>query len=519
MKRFVHKGVLMIPSEAGTLEFQKLKEMVETYAVSSSGKSRTQAAAPQLDADAVRRELQATDDVKHIELSHQGLPLHGLRTVDAHLTRLEKGSVLEPETLVEIAGHLRVSRKLLAFLIRIEVADEYPELARRCSELARFPSLEERLEASISPEGEVLNSASPELRRIRHALHRVREQIQERLEGVLRNPSNAEAIQERVITLRNDRYVVPIRQDFRGQVPGVVQGMSASGVTVFVEPLAVVEANNELHALFQREHVEVQRILRELSDELRAQLEGLRANASVLTELDFLRAKARFAVDYACITPIIEDHAVVELRKARHPILEHRIRQERSTEGAARRVVPIDITLGERSQGVIVTGPNTGGKTVALKTVGLLTLMAMSGIPVPADYGSRFGLFTGVFADIGDEQSIEQSLSTFSSHLTRIIRYLANASPSTLVLLDEIGAGTDPDEGAALAMALLDGFLNRGALVLVTTHYGALKAYAHESPHLINASMEFDLDTLSPTFRMQVGLPGSSHAVRIAERL
>jgi DNA mismatch repair protein MutS2 len=511
----------MIPHEAAPLEYDRLKEILDAYAVSTSGKARVQALQPTNDLAWIQSELQAADEAKTVEHSHNGFPLQGLSDIALLLGRLEKGATLDPEGVREVGSHLRVSRRVQQFLTKLDVGTTFPEVARRCRTLAVFPALEKRIEQTVGPEGDILDDASPELRRIRQAIHRTRQQIHDRLESYLRQSSYENAIQERVVTMRNDRYVIPVKQEFRAQIPGVFQGQSSSGATLFVEPLPVVEMNNALHEFHAREALEIERILRELSNAMRLELDGLRANADVLAELDFLRAKARFCLDYRCVSPVVEPSPRVDLKGARHPLLEYHIKQERRANPTApsRAVVPTDIALGDGDQGVVVTGPNTGGKTVVLKTVGLLALMAQSGLPVPANCGSVLSVFDGVFADIGGEQSLEQSLSTFSSHLNRIIRILNATTPRTLVLLDEIGAGTDPDEGVALATALLDAFLERGALFLVTTHYGALKAFAHSHPRLRNASMEFDEATLSPTYRLRVGLPGSSHALRVAERL
>lgn len=503
----------MIPHEAAALELGPLKQILSEYAVSASGKARLWGLHPKEDLAWIRSELQATEEAKILEEAHEGFPLDGLTDITSLLEWLEKGGTLDPQGLGTLGVHLRVSRRVYQFLLRREVAARFPEIGRRCEALVPLAHLEKRIEETLSPEGEVLDDASPELRRIRQNIQRTRQRIHERLESYLRHHENV--IQERVITMRNGRYVIPVKQEFRAQIPGVFQGQSSSGATLFLEPLPVVEMNNALHELYAQEEREIERILRELSDTLRLELAHLRANATVLTELDVLRAKARFCLDYRCTSPRMEAEPHVDLREARHPLLEHLFRKE----GGSRTVVPVSVGLGGEVQGVVITGPNTGGKTVILKTVGLLALMAQSGLPIPAEKGSVLGVFDGIFADIGDEQSLEQSLSTFSSHLSRILRILHATTPRTLVLLDEIGAGTDPDEGVALATALLDAFLERGAHFLVTTHYGALKAYAHSHPRLQNASVEFDDTTLSPTYRLRVGLPGSSHALRIAERL
>ncbi|GIX07632.1 MAG: endonuclease MutS2 [Candidatus Poribacteria bacterium] len=511
----------MRSSDTGVLEFDKWKSLLAEYAVSLSGRARILALAPSTNRDWIRSELAVCGEMVEVQRSPQPLDLNGLRSIDPIVERLQKGAVLQPAELLEVAQHLRVVARVVRFFTPRFEEGQLPELRRRLAALVPLPEVVARIGSTIGPEGEVLDDASPELRRIRNEMRRVRERIQRALERYLNDPEYGPALQERIVTIRNDRYVLPVKREGRGIVRGLVHGQSASGATVFVEPFPIVELNNRLSELVSEESEEIARILAELSGLLREHQAVLNANVRTLAELDALRAKADYALDYRCAPPEIVEGAVLDLREARHPILEHLFRREsrEHPDRPPRRVVPTTLLLGDAVQGMVITGPNTGGKTVVLKTVGLCVLIAQSGMWIPAEPGSRVGIFDAVCADIGDEQSLEQSLSTFSSHMTRIIRILEQSTDRTLVLLDELGAGTDPTEGAALAQAILNALLQRGARVLVTTHHGALKAFAHQHPRLVNASMEFDERTLSPTYRLLVGVPGSSHALRIARRL
>src|SRR5690606_21312708 len=358
----------------------------------------------------------------------------------------------------------------------------------------------------IGQEGQVLDEASPELARLRARMRTLHNRIRERLEAILRSAALRPALQESLITVRNGRQVVPGKQEHKGMIPGIVHDTSASGATVFVEPLAVVELNNELQETRLQEEREMERILRHLSAQVGAEAEGLETGLAVLAELDLALAKARLAQSMRAVAPKLNEEGWIHIIGGRHPLL-------------SGRVVPVDVWLGREARILVITGPNTGGKTVTLKTIGLFGLMAQAGLYVPAEPGTELPVFSGIYADIGDEQSIQQSLSTFSSHMSNIVRILRSADERSLVLLDELGAGTDPAEGAALAMAILDFLLVVGARVVATTHYSELKAYVHSRPGMQNASVEFDPVTLAPTYRLIMGLPGRSNALEIAARL
>ena len=406
----------------------------------------------------------------------------------------------------------------------------FPLLHRLGADIPQRPHIARRIEETISEEGEVRDTASAALRKLRFDIRGANQRLQDRLRTLVHEFGHA--LQEPIVTMRSDRYVIPVKAESRGQVRGIVHDQSASGATVFVEPMVVVELNNKLRQLQIEERQEIERILRALSLDIGQEADALRLDVELLAEFDMHLAKARYGRMMRCTEPLLNDQGRIDLRNARHPLL-------------TGKVVPIDFYLGKEFFMVVITGPNTGGKTVALKTVGLLTLMAQAGMHIPADEHSEVAVFEEVFADIGDEQSIEQSLSTFSSHLTRIIEILRRidedikrAMPEirgkmsqtltgqpesrrlrALVLLDELGAGTDPSEGSALARAILTYLQERHVTTVATTHYSELKAFAHEQPGVVNASVEFDVETLSPTYRLSIGLPGRSNALAIANRL
>lgn len=499
------------------LEFDKLKSMLSGYAVSELGARLASELKPLSSREEIERELRLCSEAKSLILSYGRLPLEGLRDISETISKLRMlGSILAPEQLLELLSLAETAEGIRRFFKKLREG-EAPLLKEIALELPKLADLIELISSRISSEGEILDSASPQLRRIRAEISSLRREIQRRLESIISSPKLRDAIQERVVTVRNGRYVIPVKQGMRDLIPGVVQGVSSSGATLFIEPLAVVELQNRLTRLAAEEEREIRRILAELTDKARRRADDLSKALEILGKLDFISAKALFSIDYRCCEPRINEEGVVDLRKARHPILEKTIREGR---GLTDRIVPIDIHVGCDFNTLVITGPNTGGKTVALKTVGLLCLMALSGMHIPAEEGSSVALFDGIYADIGDEQSIEQSLSTFSSHMLRIVRIIEKATPNSLVLLDELGAGTDPAEGAALGMAILDHFHHSlGARTIVTTHHSSLKIHAHQTPGMENASVEFDPETLRPTYKLLIGVPGRSNALQIAARL
>ncbi len=509
----------------GILEFNKIKEILAGYCSSGLGRSLAEKLEPLADISQIESMLSICSEAKDINVAG-GFPLGGLRDI-RHLMKKASvsGAILEPEELLDIAAITRVARNLKTFIKK--ETEQYPLVAEIISRLSTFPHLEEAIADCIDPEGSILDSASPQLLKIRKQLTTARRRIINLLESILRSPKYQTAIQENVITLRNNRYVIPVKQDFRISLPGVIQARSASGVTAFIEPKGAVELNNQLHDLASEELKEIRRILRELTDRVREVLFDLEETIRILGEIDLVNAKALLSKSLKTTKPKLNNHGYIELTQARHPLLQARLSNKRlpmpdddqASEPVPDEVVPIDFHLGDGFDTLVITGPNTGGKTVALKTVGLLTLMMQAGLHIPADEGSQMSVFKTVFADIGDEQSIEQNLSTFSSHMTRIIRIVESADDSSLVLLDELGAGTEPSEGAALGMAILDFLHSRNAKTVATTHHDSLKAHAHSQDGMENASVAFDLKTLRPTYELRIGVPGSSNALRIANRL
>lgn len=515
----------MLTGVESVLEYDKIKVLLKKYTASQLGSARVEALMPSDDAATVQQQQKLCSEAKTFHQLHGGVPLGGLKHIGNSLRHAAKaGSILDAEELLDIGKVARIPSDIhRAFAKRNP--DDFPHLFSIVGALPTFPALVEAIADCLSPDGEILDRASPKLRAIRRKLASLRQNVHEKLEAMLRSPDYLKSIQEPVITSRNNRYVLPIKQEARAFFRGVVQGQSTSGATFFMEPLAIVEMNNALHEASEAEHREIRRILLELTDVVRENLSELEFALELLAELDFLNAKARFSLALNAVEPMLNTDGIVKLIQARHPLLEFHLKKATPPPGnpTPARVVPTNIHIGKSFKTLVITGPNTGGKTVVLKTIGLLALMAQSGLHIPAAHGSQTAIFHQIFADIGDEQGIEQNLSTFSSHITKIAAMLAQLADAdethSLVLLDEIGAGTDPSEGTALSMALLDWLAQHQANTIVTTHYGALKAYAHAQPQMENASMEFDWTTLRPTYRVQVGVPGSSNALKIAAQL
>lgn len=518
----------MLASVEKALEYDKIKMLLKKYTASQLGTARVNALTPSYDIDKVRYLQALCSEAKCFHQLYGGIPLDGLRDIRGSLHRAAKnGSILDAEELLEIRKVAKIPGDIHRIFEKRE-REEFPNLFSIVDALPDFPELVEAIDYCINPEGVLLDRASPELRSIRRKMSRLRDNIHQKLEATLRSPEHQKTIQEPVITSRNNRYVIPIKQEARAFFQGVVQGQSTSGATFFVEPLGIVQMNNELHEAAEAEHREIQRILLDLTDRVRDYLSELELSLDLLAELDFLNAKARFSMALNAVEPKLNTRGVIKLIEARHPLLQFHLQDAHKANSDAEadanlpeQVVPTNVHIGKDFKTLVITGPNTGGKTVVLKTVGLLVLMAQSGLHIPAEHGSKIAIFEHVFADIGDDQGIEQNLSTFSSHITKIAEMLKTIETSdySLVLLDEIGAGTDPSEGTALGMALLDWLGKKQVNTIVTTHYGALKAYAHTQQSMENASMEFDWTTLRPTYRLQVGVPGSSNAIKIAEQL
>ena len=518
----------MLASVEKALEYDKIRVLLKKYTASQLGTARVDTLTPSCDVDKVRYLLTLCSEAKFFHELYGGIPLNGLKDIRKSLNHAAKvGALLDNEELLDVRKVAQIPEDIHRVFKKRD-REEFPNLFAIVDALPVFPELVEAIGYCLDADGMLLDRASPELRTIRRKLYRLRENIHQKLEATLRSPEHQKAIQEPVITSRNNRYVIPIKQEARSSFRGVVQGQSTSGATYFVEPLDIVQMNNALHEAAEAEQREIRRILLELTDRVRDNLHELELSLDLLAEFDFLNAKARFSLALNAVEPKLNTRGVVKLIEARHPLLEFHLQNERPSDPDSERsadlparVVPTNVHIGKKFNTLIITGPNTGGKTIVLKTVGLLVLMAQSGLHIPAEHGSRVAIFDHIFADIGDDQGIEQSLSTFSSHITKIAEMLRKIEHAeySLVLLDEIGAGTDPSEGTALGMALLDWLGERQVNTIVTTHYGALKAYAHTQESMENASMEFDWTTLRPTYRLQVGIPGSSNAIKIASQL
>ncbi|MDR7420407.1 MAG: endonuclease MutS2 [Armatimonadota bacterium] len=490
------------------LDFPQILGALAEGAVTPMGRALALALRPSADVEEVRRALDETAEAAALA-ADAGIPVRGARDVEPLVTRAASGGGLEPVELLDVAQTLEVARHTAGHL-RMR-RDRAPLLAERAGLLAVLPDLEAEIGRAIDERAQIKDTASPELRRIRDEIRDVERRLRESLDRVLRDAVLSRYLQESLYTTRGDRFVVPVKAEHRGQFPGIVHDASASGQTLFMEPLALVPLGNRRRELEAAEREEVARVIRRLSGLVGEAAVAIRRNGEILAELDLAAAKAALAARLRCVAPELRTDGVLRLIGARHPVLVLLRGHEA--------VVPIDVTLGDGFTTLVVTGPNTGGKTVALKTIGVLTLMVQAGLQIPALDGSAVMVFEQVHADIGDEQSVAQNLSTFSSHMRAIISVLRRAEPPALVLLDEIGAGTDPTEGTALARAVIEALHRRGIHTVVTTHYNELKMLASSEPGIENASVEFDVETLQPTFRLRVGLPGRSNALVIAERL
>jgi DNA mismatch repair protein MutS2 len=498
-----------------TLEYHRILETLAELCHFNPAREQAGSLFPSVDLDQVLQMQSETEEALALLTLHPGTTIGGARDLRQIVRDAEKGVVLEPTNLLEVKDTLVSARNLRRFFSK--ETGEYPQLEQLAGDLPESLGLITLIGKAISDKGEVLDSASSQLNQIRRDLSTQHTRLRNRMNQFIKKPDVTKFLQESIITQRNGRYVVPLKAEARSQVPGIVHDQSTSGATIYVEPQGMVEANNNFRKLELDERDELRRILLEMTVKVAEHGETLLEMIDTLTKLDLAFARGRYAAQINGVNPIIhpfpkkpsQGHPGVVLRlfAARHPLLD------------PKEVVPIDVALDDKTYAIIITGPNTGGKTVTLKTVGLMVLMAQTGLHIPASVGSELSLFSKVFADIGDEQSIEQSLSTFSGHITNIIKILKEMDRKSLVILDELGAGTDPEEGAALARSLMSALLEKGITTLVTTHHPDLKAYAHTTPGVINASVEFDLESLRPTYHLTVGLPGRSNALAIASRL
>ncbi|MBO2528112.1 MAG: endonuclease MutS2, partial [Clostridiales bacterium] len=486
------------------LELAAILDMLADCADSEAAKEKCKALLPLENAEEIAiLQGQTTAACKLISL--KGSPsFHELKEIASSLERADRGGCLTPIELLRIAGVLRCIRNAKAYY-----NGDYTEseLDVYFCELNPNRYLEEKISNSILSEEEIADAASSELADIRRHMRIQSAKVKESLQKIISSPSYSKFLRDPIITLRGDRYVVPVKSEYKGEIPGLVHDVSSSGGTYFIEPMSAVNANNALRELLLQERKEIERILAELSAEAASFRESICLSYDMLVTLDLIFAKAKLSLRMNAMEPEIRTNGTVELVKARHPLIDRKT------------VVPVTVHLGTDFDTLIITGPNTGGKTVTLKTIGLLTLMAECGLHIPADHGSAISVFRRVLADIGDEQSIEQSLSTFSAHMKNIVQIVSDCDDTALVLFDELGAGTDPAEGAALATALIEFCRQRGSRVAATTHYAELKLYAMRTDGVMNASCEFDVETLRPTYRLLIGIPGKSNAFAISKRL
>ncbi|GAA2862159.1 endonuclease MutS2 [Lactobacillus intestinalis] len=488
------------------LEFEQITNRLSSLAITAPAKEKAANLKPKTDFDKVEKSLKQTLALANLLRIKGQLPLTDFKDVKPSTKRLSVKANLNAQEFGNILLILSLASEINGFLEDLDEDIDLSAIDEILDKLVVPDTLFNQLKKSVDFDGEVLDSASSALARIRHDIKSNEEEIKNKMDSYTKGNSS-KYLSEQIVTIRDDRYVIPVKQEYRGKFGGVVHDQSASGQTLFVEPEAVLNLNNRQQNLMAQERQEIHNILKHLSSMAREDIENLNEIAFSLSELDFLQAKAKLAKEMKATEPSLNHDNSLYLRKARHPLID------------PEKVVPNDIYLGEEFDTMLITGPNTGGKTITLKTAGLIQLMAQSGLFIPAEENSKVGVFKQVYADIGDEQSIEQSLSTFSSHINDIIAIMKNVNDQTLVLIDEIGAGTDPEEGASLAISILDFLRKKDAKIMVTTHYPELKLYGYNRERTTNASMEFDLKTLSPTYRLQIGIPGHSNAFAIARRL
>ena len=491
--------------EFTTLEFDKVLAALAEHAISPAAKELCLSLSPAETREDAEKALGQTASAEKLLLNFGAPSFGSLKDVTGACARAQNGAQLAPSELLAAANVLKLTERLKKFLD--EHLDENDALSEDRYSLVPNNYLADKILSSFVGEDEVADGASPALREIRRKQAQARNKIKSSLDSLVRSQQTQKYLQENIVTQRNGRYVIPVKAEYRSEIAGLVHDTSSSGATLFIEPMSVVNANNELSELDAKERAEIDRILSALSSEVGDYAETISEDFRTARFFDFCFAKARYAAALRAVRPELNENGVIQAEKARHPLI------------SKDKCVPIDIALGDKYSALIVTGPNTGGKTVSLKTTGLLCLMAKSGLFVPCRDEAKIGFFDRVFADIGDEQSIEQSLSTFSAHMANISSILTQITPNSLVLMDELGSGTDPVEGAALAIAIIEQMQATGARIMCTTHYAELKLYALQTPDVENASCEFDVATLKPTYRLIIGIPGKSNAFAIASML
>lgn len=491
------------------LEFDKMAKKLAELTASEMGRELAEALVPEKEYSRILGLLNETSDATSFIIRRGSPPMGGIHDIRGSLKRVGMGSMLSPGELLRVSDTLRLARNLKSYSGSADSRGEDAEniVKGLIESLDTNKRIEDKINNAIVNEEEISDGASPALSTIRRQIRDQQNSIKDKLGEMTRSAKYQKYMQETIVTMRGDRYVVPVKQEYRSEVPGLVHDSSASGATLFIEPMAVVEANNSIKQLKIKEQLEIERILMELSADVGSFINELNSNMSILAKLDFIFAKAKLSLDLNCVCPKLNNSKKVIIKNGRHPLLDKKS------------VVPINFWIGDKFNTLVITGPNTGGKTVTLKTVGLFTLMVQAGLHIPAAEGTEMSVFENVFADIGDEQSIEQSLSTFSSHMTNIVRILSSSDSRSLVLFDELGAGTDPTEGAALAMSILEKLHKANTITIATTHYSELKVYALTTEGVENACCEFDVETLRPTYHLLIGVPGKSNAFAISARL
>ena len=490
------------------LEYNKIIDLLKKKASSSLGLKYIENLVPNTDFVEVKSMLEETSEAQSIIIKRGSVGLEGIHDIEDKVKRAYIGASLDPGSLIMIADTLRVARRLRNSLSSSDEEDfNYPIIQSLSNSLYVYKDIEDQIYNAIISEVEISDNASSTLRDIRRRIAQKNQSIRSKLNSIISSTTYQKYLQDAIISLRGDRFVVPVKSEYRSQVAGIVHDQSSSGATLFIEPMTIVEMNNELRQLKLGEQEEIERILSELSAMVGEVSEDLISNQEILGRLDFAFSKGKLSIQMRGIEPTLNEDKYLNIKNGRHPLLDKK------------KVVANTIYLGRDFHTLVITGPNTGGKTVTIKTVGLFALMTQSGLHIPADYGSSMCVYDNVFADIGDEQSIEQSLSTFSSHMTNIVSILQNVTADSLVIFDELGAGTDPVEGAALAIAVLEDINSVGAKCIATTHYSELKNYALTKPGVENAAVEFDIETLSPTYKLLIGVPGKSNAFEISRKL
>ena len=489
-----------------TLEYKKIIAQLKREMGSAASAKLADELTPLTSEKIIKEELRSTTEAVDLIVRKGPLPTGGLYDIREALLLAKKGGSLTMRQLLEVQNVLGISSEVVAFM-HDDALPELKYIGEMVDLIVEFTALEKEISRCILTEDEMADNASPKLKDIRRSIHQQNQAIKNKLSRIITSSSNKTYLQDAIVTMRDGRYVIPVKQEYRSFFPGMVHDQSKGGATLFIEPQGVVELNNKLRELEVEEQLEIARILAELSSRVAEHYREIRSNLELLTKLDFIMAKGKLSCKMHASEPKIDTNGELRLISARHPLIEYK------------KAVPVDIRIGGDYRTLIITGPNTGGKTVSLKTAGLLVMMAQSGLHIPASHASTLPIFGEVFADIGDEQSIEQSLSTFSSHMKNIVSIIDKASHDSLVLVDELGAGTDPTEGAALAIAILERFYDSGALTMATTHYNELKKYALATSGVENAAMEFDVETLTPTYRLLIGVPGKSNAFEISKKL